>query len=89
MKTLCKVVTQLCPGGKCTHDLLIVSPMPYRHATNVIFYDIFKDFFKQNVKFHCSHKMLSVVCLSVTRVYCDKTAEARIMQFLLKCSPVP
>jgi len=27
--------------------------------------------------------------LSVTRVYCDKTAEARIMQFSLKCSPVP
>ena len=36
------------------------------------------------------HKMLSVVChrrrLSVTRVYCDKTAEAEIMQFSLKCS---
>jgi len=31
---------------------------------------------------HC-HDMLSVVCLSsvVTRVYCDKTAEVRIMQF--------
>jgi len=28
-----------------------------------------------------------VVCrLSVTRVYCDKTAEARIMQFSLECS---
>jgi len=30
-----------------------------------------------------------VVCLSVTRVYCDKTAEARIMQFSQKCSPMP
>jgi len=27
--------------------------------------------------------------LSVTRVYCDKTAEAMIMQFSLKCSPMP
>jgi len=32
--------------------------------------------------------MLSGVCLSVTRVYCDKTAEVRIIQFLLKCSPM-
>ena len=34
-------------------------------------------------KFRYSHKMLSVVVcrLSVTRVYCDRTAEARIMQF--------
>jgi len=39
-------------------------------------------------KFRYSHKMLSV-CLSVTRVYCAKTAEARIMQFSLKCSPMP
>jgi len=36
-------------------------------------------------KFRYSHKILSVVvCLSVTRVYCGKTAEARIMQFSLK-----
>ena len=38
------------------------------------------------------HKMLSV-CLSssssVAQVYCDKTAEARIIHFLLKCSPMP
>jgi len=40
--------------------------------------------------FGCCHNMSSVVvCLSVTRVYCDKTAEARIMQFSLKCSPMP
>ena len=32
---------------------------------------------------------LSLICLSVTRVYRDKTAEGRIMQFSLKCSPVP
>ena len=32
---------------------------------------------------------LSLVCLSVTRVYCDKTAAVRIMQFLLKCTPMP
>jgi len=25
-----KVVTQLCPGGNWTHELLIASPMPYR-----------------------------------------------------------
>ena len=25
----------------------------------------------------------------MTRVYCDKTAEAMIMQFPLKCSPMP
>ena len=31
----------------------------------------------------------SVVCLFITRVYCDKTAEAVIMQFSLKCSPMP
>jgi len=30
----------------------------------------------------------SVICLSVTRVYCDKMAEDRIMQFSLKCSPM-
>jgi len=30
-----------------------------------------------------------IIChLSVTRVYCDKMAEVRIMQFSLKCSPV-
>ena len=32
------------------------------------------------------------VCLllsSVTQVYCDKTAAVKIMQFLLKCSPMP
>ena len=29
------------------------------------------------------------VCLSVTRVYCDKMAAVRIMQFSLKCSPMP
>jgi len=29
----------------------------------------------------------SVFRLSVTRVYCDKTTEVRIMQFSLKCSP--
>ena len=41
-------------------------------------------------KFRYSHKMLSVIgCLSVTRVYCDKTAEARIMQLSLKCSQMP
>jgi len=32
--------------------------------------------------------LLSVVCLSVTRVYCDKTADNRIMQFSPKCSQI-
>jgi len=36
------------------------------------------------------HNMSSVCCrLSVTRVYCDKTAKTRIMQFSLLCSPMP
>jgi len=42
-------------------------------------------------KFQYCHKMLSVFLLtssSVRWVYCDKTAEDRIMQFLLKCSPM-
>jgi len=31
-----------------------------------------------------------VICLSsVTRMYCDNTAEDRIIQFSLKCSPMP
>ena len=34
------------------------------------------------------HDMLSVYLTVLTRVYCDKTAEIRIMQFLLKCSPM-
>ena len=44
--------------------------------------------FSGTLQLHCDFrywdKMLSVVVvclLSVTRVYCDKTAEARIMQF--------
>jgi len=42
-----------------------------------------------NCKFRYSHEMSSV-CLSVcNRVYCGKTAEARIMQFSLKCSAMP
>jgi len=32
--------------------------------------------------------MSSVVCLSVTRVYCDKLAAVRIMQFSQKISPI-
>ena len=36
-----------------------------------------------NVTFGYCHNMSSVVCLSVTRVYCDKTAAVRIMQFHL------
>jgi len=32
---------------------------------------------------------IPIRCLSMTRVYCDKTAEARIMQFSLKCIPMP
>ena len=40
-------------------------------------------------KFGYCHRLitlccLSVICLSVTRVYCDKTTETRIMQFLYK-----
>jgi len=41
------------------------------------------------------HKMLSVCSLSTCRlssvspVYCDKTAQVRIMQFLLKCILMP
>jgi len=49
-----------------------------------------------NSTFGYCHSMSSVVChlsvvicLSVTRVYCDNTAEARIMQFSVKCSPMP
>jgi len=34
------------------------------------------------------HNMSSVVCLSVTQVYCDKTAEVKIIQFSLKCNPM-
>jgi len=30
-----------------------------------------------------------VVCLSVTRMFCDKTTEARITQFSLKSSQTP
>ena len=30
---------------------------------------------------------LSVVCLSVMRVYCDKTVKDGIMWFALKCTP--
>ena len=37
-------------------------------------------------KFRYCHKMSSVICLSVTLVYCDKTAEVRIMHFSLECS---
>ena len=49
--------------------------------------------FSWTLQLHCefrySPKMLSVVgCMSVTRVYCDKTGEARIMRFSLKCSPM-
>jgi len=51
---------------------------------------VFSGTLQLHCKFPYSHRMLSVVvCLSVTWVYCDKTAEARIMQFSLKCSPVP
>jgi len=42
-----------------------------------------------NATFGYCHNMSSVVCLSVARVYCDKTAAVRIMQFALKCSPMP
>ena len=43
-----------------------------------------------NATFGYCHNMSSVVvCLSVTRVYCDKTAKVRIMQFSQKCSPMP
>jgi len=37
------------------------------------------------IAIRCRRRLSS---LSVTRVYCDKTAEAGIMQFLLKCSAV-
>jgi len=43
-------------------------------------------------KFHYWDKISSVVCRrrpSVTRVYCDKMAKDRIMQFSVKCSPMP
>ena len=49
-------------------------------------------FVSATLQLHCKVTLLSwdVVCLSsVTRVYCDKTAEAKIMQFWLKCSPMP
>ena len=38
---------------------------------------------------HCHVVCLSSVCSFVMRVYCDKTAAVRIMQFALKCSPMP
>jgi len=42
-----------------------------------------------NATFGYCYNMSSVYHLSVTRVYCDKMAEARIMQFSLKCSAMP
>ena len=33
MNNLPRVVTQLCPGGNWTNDLLIASPTPYHYAT--------------------------------------------------------
>jgi len=52
--------------------------------------------FSQKLQFHCNVRLLSwyVICclsvchLSVTRVYCDKIAEVRIMQFSLQYSPI-
>jgi len=61
---------------------------PYHRSGQVL-----SSFFSGALQLHCKfcycHKMLSVVSLSVMRVYCDKTAEVRIMQFSLKCSPMP
>ena len=34
-------------------------------------------------------RLLSVCLSSVTRMYCHKKAEVRIVQFSLKCSPMP
>ena len=41
-----------------------------------------------NATFGYCHNMSSVCRLSVTRMYCDKTAAVRIMQFSLKCCPM-
>ena len=43
----------------------------------------------QIAKFGCCHDILSVVCLSVTQMYCDKTTEDRIERFSLKSSETP
>jgi len=46
-------------------------------------------FLAERCNFIAMSGCLFVVCLSVmTRVYCDKMAEARIMQFSIKCSPM-
>ena len=52
---------------------------------------IFSGMLQLQCKFRYFRKMLSVVVcrLSLTRVYRDKTAEARIMLFSLKCSSLP
>jgi len=52
-----------------------------------------KSIFSETLQLHCKFRYIHniSVCLSssVTRVYCDKTAVARIMQFSQKFSPVP
>jgi len=40
------------------------------------------------IPIRCFVCLSSVYLSSVTRVYCEKMAEARIMQFSLKCSPM-
>jgi len=47
--------------------------------------------FSGTLQFHCKFRCTQdVVCrVSVTRVYCDKTAKFRIIWFSLKCSPMP
>ena len=56
---------------------------------------IFSGTLQLDCRFRYCHKMSSVVCRlsvclsSVTQVYRDKTAQARIMQFSLQCNPVP
>jgi len=46
---------------------------------------VFNGTLQLHCKFRDCHKMSSVCLSSTTRVYCDKVAEARIMQFSLKC----
>jgi len=68
-----------------THVLQVITQFYLSPNTSSICLIAFSGTLQLYCKFRYSYKMLSVVVcrLSVTRVYCDKKAEARIMQFHL------
>jgi len=71
-----------------------VSPSLLRQFTQAAFSPgdlTFSVTLQLHCKFRYCHTMSSVCRLfvGVTSVYCDKTAEDRIMQFSPKCSPMP